>query len=1157
MRKKLFVILLSVCVISAFSFAGAGAIFAGNGSSEVTVDGFTYSISSTGSTAVLEKIDVAKSGAVTIPSTFVSNGKTYSVTSMDVLSWRNKCTKITSLTIPDSITDMNSTSFRYFSGLSEIYIPGSVKKFTGSFQYNSSLTKITFGEGMEEIASNSMLTGCSKVTDIVLPSTLKKLSKPATFANAAALKNINLPDGLTISEGGTFSGCTSLASVTIPASLSVIPYNTFKNCTALSSVTAKGKITEIGSSAFEGCSKLPSMSFASDATKLGASAFAGCVLFKSADLTNVETIGFGAFENDNLQSVKFGSKLTSIDGWAFLNNSNLTDIGKLPDSLTSIGNYSFYNCPLSEKITIPDSVTSIGDGAFYTYNKGVSKVKEVVIGNGVTKIPTTAFKNNDKLETVTIGSGITEIASDAFVGCDSLKKVTIDSSSDDVSIPDGTFAKSVEVIFKVASIDARDDKISDAADALTLQEAINKAAKDGQPVTIEKNIKLTKSLNVPAGKEVVLKSTGNYSIIGAGKKDGGPVSGLMTINSGATLTLNGKITLNGRNFSNKSSLITDKGTFNLKEGTVKSAVLTTSLAGAVNVDSGKMTISGGSITGNKVEDSTTASAEYSGIVRVCNGGSLEMTGGQISSNKCSGENSFVSSSGVLVYGGGSFTMNGGKISNNSGYRGSAVMLYGNDKKSRSSFTMNNGEISGNTSSKYTSTLEASGAVHVEDYADFTMNGGTITGNTAGGDKSVGGGVCVIDSGAADNISKKTASECGTGFTMDGGTISSNSAQYAGGGIYTFSNNTTLNAGKISGNKSFMGGGVYSEGNRNGYSDLKMTSVLITGNDASKLGGGMWYCNTGKTTIAEGTAAIYGNSAKEAGDDFVSTEKINKKVVTLADRMPGGGAERWTDDGGVIGGNNSPFGTADKTARYDSTKAADILTGLSGTKSYALKSLATDGARSAAAASANLVIRDNTASYGGGVGANGGVDVGKETRTWKLNVSKEWSGNGTRPESVTIDLMSNGKVLDKLVLTEKNSWKGSFDKLPMDLAGKLTVSEEPVSGWTATVGKVSDVNDSYEASVTVTNNVTTVPPTVVPDNPSGGTTVTPPANNSGTATKNTTHSGSASGHPVNSKTVKPSSPKTGDANMIYLYGMLAVACAALAAVLTALRRTKMR
>ena len=320
--------------------------------------------------------------------------------------------------------------------------------------------------------------------------------------------------------------------------------------------------------------------------------------------------------------------------------------------------------------------------------------------------------------------------------------------------------------------------------------------------------------------------------------------------------------------------------------------------------------------------------------------------------------------------------------------------------------------------------------------------------------------------------------------MNGGTISGNKAGYAGGGVYSISDKVALNAGEISGNSAFLGGGVYSEGSLRGYSKINMPNVLITENNASILGGGIWFCNTGSITIAEGTSAIFGNTATEAGDD-VSTvgadSQFERKLypVTLADRMAGGGGERWTEDGTVEGYKDNAKGTVAKdSVRYDAKSAETIITGVSTYGNKALKSLSTEGAQKLAASSTKLVIKNNTASYGGGFGANGGAIIGTDSKVWKLNVNKEWTGSGTKPASVTIDLVEDGTVIDKIILNESNGWKGSFDKLPVSLEGKLTVQEESVSGWTGTVGKVSSVSESGEATVTVTNKpyVPKTPPT---------------------------------------------------------------------------------
>ena len=55
--------------------------------------------------------------------------------------------------------------------------------------------------------------------------------------------------------------------------------------------------------------------------------------------------------------------VTSIEEWAFYERTSLTEV-TVPDSVTSIGKWAFDGCRSLTKITIPDSVTSIGDNAF-------------------------------------------------------------------------------------------------------------------------------------------------------------------------------------------------------------------------------------------------------------------------------------------------------------------------------------------------------------------------------------------------------------------------------------------------------------------------------------------------------------------------------------------------------------------------------------------------------------------------------------------------------------------------------------------------------------------------------------------------------------------------------------------------------------------------
>jgi len=93
----------------------------------------------------------------------------------------------------------------------------------------------------------------------------------------------------------------------------------------------------------------------------------------------------------------------------------------LPNSLTSIGMYSFYGCTgLTGLITIPSSVVSIGGAAFYNC-RGLTG--SLVIPNSVTSIETSSFTYCQGLTSIVIPSSVTSITFNAFSYCSGLTAV--------------------------------------------------------------------------------------------------------------------------------------------------------------------------------------------------------------------------------------------------------------------------------------------------------------------------------------------------------------------------------------------------------------------------------------------------------------------------------------------------------------------------------------------------------------------------------------------------------------------------------------------------------------------------------------------------------------------------------------------------------------
>ena len=82
--------------------------------------------------------------------------------------------------------------------------------------------------------------------------------------------------------------------------------------------------------------------------------------------------------NTSVTSVSIPNSVTSIGEFAFFNCTGLTSVS-IPSSVASIGSYAFQDCSGLTSVNIPDSVTSIGAAAFSTCT-GLTSVN---IGNGV------------------------------------------------------------------------------------------------------------------------------------------------------------------------------------------------------------------------------------------------------------------------------------------------------------------------------------------------------------------------------------------------------------------------------------------------------------------------------------------------------------------------------------------------------------------------------------------------------------------------------------------------------------------------------------------------------------------------------------------------------------------------------------------------------
>lgn len=215
---------------------------------------------------------------------------------------------------------------------------------------------------------------------------------------------------------------------------------------------------------------------------------------------------------------------------------------------------------------------------------------------------------------------------------------------------------------------------------------------------------------------------------------------------------------------------------------------------------------------------------------------------------------------------------GGTITHSSGAKGKGVRVGGSDPAA-ATFSMYGGTISGNHADDPRSGAGGAG-VEIQN-GTFKMYGGTISDNYEenAGSNYGGGGVCAHTSGTftmyggiiSDNQSVTDAGGVTVvGGTMNiyGGTIRDNTAKGNGGGIWTNINGFIISGNSvIENNTAVNGGGVFYQGDSSSNMTIS-ESARISGNTATRYGGGIYFDKEGSLTMNGGS--ITGNTATGDG-----------------------------------------------------------------------------------------------------------------------------------------------------------------------------------------------------------------------------------------------------------------------------------------------------
>jgi hypothetical protein len=203
---------------------------------------------------------------------------------------------------------------------------------------------------------------CSLLSSVTFDSNLTRIYEDA-FNGCVALKNVVFPSKLVGLSYDCFES-SGLQSVSIPGTLTSIDWGTFSDCQSLTTVTLEEGLTYFGSGTFSNCRKLTTVNFASTLTSISSSCFSNCGLSEVTIPDSVTSIGNNAFSsNAALKKVTFGSSVTQIYYYAFSSCSLLSEVN-LDSKLTTIDERAFTDCYALKSLILPASVTTLSNNTF-------------------------------------------------------------------------------------------------------------------------------------------------------------------------------------------------------------------------------------------------------------------------------------------------------------------------------------------------------------------------------------------------------------------------------------------------------------------------------------------------------------------------------------------------------------------------------------------------------------------------------------------------------------------------------------------------------------------------------------------------------------------------------------------------------------------------
>lgn len=342
--------------------------------------------------------------------------------------WAEHREEILHITIADGVKRIGNMAFRDMPNLESIVLPYGLKEIGDYAFYKAEKLKYASLPANLETIGDYAFAECLELPDFHIPAALKHIGQGA-FQFCKLPTSLILPSQLSSVGNGAFQHCTGLQEVTILGSPEALRY-TFQGCTALQIIRFCGNApASLGDITFEDrvICYYPSHNSTWTDEILDTANLYYTAWFASYDPASEKLPGettSGQCGRTAYWELKDGTLTISGTGdVTYLGWENFrSDIRKviIEDGITNIPNSAFYQCGNLTSVTIPQSVTFIGSNAF----NQCKKLGAVTLPENLEFMGGYAFEHCEALEEIVFPEGMTEIPNGAFLGCKSLKSIT-------------------------------------------------------------------------------------------------------------------------------------------------------------------------------------------------------------------------------------------------------------------------------------------------------------------------------------------------------------------------------------------------------------------------------------------------------------------------------------------------------------------------------------------------------------------------------------------------------------------------------------------------------------------------------------------------------------------------------------------------------------